>query len=110
MLPPVRQRQGVGAEVRRLTGPMDAEVALPADTLLRCYTEALRHGAVGADDPVLAVHDGDQIGNAVEGQFPLLLGLQQLFLGLDQVIDIQRSAEPTDDLANCSRVSGGPEP
>ena len=53
-----------------LVGRVNAGVTRLADTLVLGQPQAVRHGLVHPNDPVLGVHNGDQVGHGVEGAIP----------------------------------------
>ena len=54
----------------RLVCRVNAGVTRLANTLVLGQPQPVRHGPVHPHDPVLDVHNGDQVGNGIEGAIP----------------------------------------
>src|SRR3990172_3865889 len=74
-----RESPRMGADGLRLGPAVQELVALPADKLLRRRVELPRQHLVYLDYPVLAVVDGNEVLDGVEGGPPLLLALYDEF-------------------------------
>jgi hypothetical protein len=57
---------------------VDIPVARQADALFGSHAQPFGQGTIGMHDSMLGVDDGNQVGNSVEGPFPLLSGEIQL--------------------------------
>ena len=81
----IGQSKGMGARRWRLACPVNAFVALQSDALLGRAAQLFRHRLIDPHDSVMAIEDGDQVGDAVESAFPqaaihLERGLALVFL------------------------------